>query len=148
MPDRDLRRRARHATNRLWKLCYVAENEEDAERQADRQLADLGDRPIVIDQFSAFDPHDSSGDAIEFMFKPRQGFIATITGRNPDGGWDGDVLYPDWGFEPLDPDLLVTDYEGGLYLFRNLTTPWYTPPGVGSRKWFGDHIPDREFVLP
>lgn len=129
--------RAQRTTDDLWNRCYVAENEEEAYRQAARQFADFEGKLIVVHSITGRSAEDA--DYGEYDFGPHDRFLARVVGSyDTDGGWDGDVLYPDWKLRPVDPDAKVVPRDLDELRLADLIEWWYVAPGVGSREGFGE----------
>lgn len=126
----------------LWRQGWVAEDENEAVRQAERMFDLFAGSPVRVDRLTFL--HD--GDYAEKMFaEPWPRVVATYL--SVEAGWDGDVLYPEWYVRPTNLRQVVTTHEGRRFRMADiwrenegqLTT---TAPGIGTAEGFShkDHL--------
>lgn len=139
----------------LWQACFVAENEDEAHRQAERQYDIFRRGTVEVDRLS-WDGPDSTYEERYFLLPLP---VVRVIGLDTDSGWDGDVLYPEWEVVPENDEQLVT-YTRSISrdgraatvqvtcLLGSLLTDyclWTTAPGIGTAKGFGD---DHWLIYP
>lgn len=118
----------------LWNQGWVAENEGEAIAQAERMYDLFRRKAVSVDRLMFL--WDDELD--EWMFRRRWPKV-WVVGLSTEGGWDGDVLYPEWQVEPVNPHQVVTEWgEGGRKIrlgdIDDLITT--TAPGIGTAEGF------------
>lgn len=134
----------------LWEQGWVAEDENEAVRQAERMFDLFVGRPVRVDRLLFL--HDDDYDE-EMFVKPWPRVVPYAL--DVDRGWDGDVLYPEWYVRPTNLRQVVTTQDGKRFRMADiwrenegqLTT---TAPGVGTAEGFAhkDHLIYPEPVDP
>lgn len=121
----------------LWQQGWVAENQDEAVRQAVRMFNLFAGRPVRVDRL-LFRHNDGDYDE-ELFAKPWPRVVAYYL--SVEARWDGDVLYPEWYVRPTNLRQVLITHDGNRFRMADiwrenegeLTT---TAPGVGTAKGF------------
>lgn len=129
----------------LWDTgpVYVADDEDQAARQAARQVQQFLGQTITVSELEGF-LDDQYG---EVHIDPP--VTVRVDALDVDGGWDGNVLYPQWRVTFEDPDAQVQfDHDGELRPLSDLSDVWYSPPGIGTRAGYAAGTDHRFELAP
>jgi hypothetical protein len=126
----------------LWDVCYVANNDEEAQAQAWRQYDAYDGKVVLVHGLIAWNDDGN----VEPSFNPP--IPVRVIGAFTDSwSWDGEEMIPEWEVAPIDPDQVATDTRGRTWRLSDLRDLTYFAPAVGTEAGFAG-TRERPMIYP
>lgn len=119
----------------LWDVCFVANNEDEAWRQAHRQIEPFLGTVIEVAEVFATLPNGDR-DVIDLGVPVRFRVLSLYD----DVDWENGEMIPEWNLVPIDADQVVTVRGVALRIGDLVDSVWFAP-GLGTEAGFASARP-------